>query len=143
MQRNLTASQLLARERRGRNLKSGAEYLCTVRLLLLDLEAHEGRLFLILDVILLPNLYSFQLFGWQTFKRVGASLTINRVYQIVLVLSIALQLCLYFIIVTVSLWLDQLFNTAVAKMTTFDKLYKITSIITLVVSDDLCNWELD
>lgn len=80
----------------------------------------------------------FQLFGWQTFKRVGASLTINRVYQIVLVLSIAIQLCTFFIAVTVSLWLDQLFNEAIENQITFEKLYKITSIITLIVSPNSC-----
>lgn len=75
-----------------------------------------------------------KLFGWQTFKRVGASLTINRVYQIVLVLSIAIQLCTFFIAVTVSLWLDQLFNEAIENQITFEKLYKITSIITLILT---------
>ncbi|KAF8559361.1 hypothetical protein OG21DRAFT_1480717 [Imleria badia] len=37
-------------------------------------------------------------FGWQTFKRVGASLTISRVYKIVLTLSIVIQLSLFFIV---------------------------------------------
>ena len=38
-----------------------------------------------------------QSFGWQTFKRVGASRVINRVYNLVLMLSIAIQLALFFV----------------------------------------------
>jgi hypothetical protein len=75
-----------------------------------------------------------KLFGWQTFKRVGASLTISRAYRIVLILSITIQLCLFFIIVTVSLWLDRLWNHAIEDKTTYEKLYKITSIITLTLT---------
>jgi len=73
-----------------------------------------------------------KLFGWQTFKRVGASLTINRIYKIVLVLSIIIQLGLFFMLVTVCLWIDQLWNSAVGDMADFKTLYKTTAIITLI-----------
>ncbi|KAK7468581.1 hypothetical protein VKT23_003085 [Stygiomarasmius scandens] len=56
----------------------------------------------------------FKAFGWLTFKRVGASLTINRVYKLVLVLSIVLQLSLFFMGATVGLWIDNLFNGVAA-----------------------------
>jgi len=74
-----------------------------------------------------------KLFGWQTFKRVGASLTINRVYKLVLFLSITIQLSLFFMIVTVSLWVDQLMNNLIGDLADFQKLYKVTSFITLAL----------
>jgi len=74
-----------------------------------------------------------KLFGWQTFKRVGASRTINRVYRIVLSLSITIQLCLFFMAVTVCLWIDQLFNSVIGDLVDFQTLYKATSFITLVL----------
>ncbi|KAH9486641.1 hypothetical protein JR316_0000706 [Psilocybe cubensis] len=74
-----------------------------------------------------------KLFGWQTFKRVGASLTINRIYKLVLILSITIQLSLFFMIVTVSLWVDQLLNSVIGDFATSLKLYKVTSFITLAL----------
>jgi hypothetical protein len=74
-----------------------------------------------------------RLFGWQTFKRVGASLTINRVYKLVLSLSITIQLSLFFMVVTVSLWIDQLMNSGIGDFATFLTLYKTTSFGTLVL----------
>jgi len=74
-----------------------------------------------------------KLFGWQTFKRVGASLMINRVYKLVLLLSITIQLSLFFMIVTVSLWVDQLMDSAIGDLANFQKLYKVTSFITLAL----------
>jgi len=75
----------------------------------------------------------FKLFGWQTFKRVGASRTINRIYKIVLILSITIQLCLFFMVVTVSLWIDQLFNSTIGDLLDFQTFYKVTSFVTLVL----------
>jgi len=74
-----------------------------------------------------------KLFGWQTFKRVGASLMINRVYKLVLLLSITIQLSLFFMIITVSLWVDQLTDSVIGDLATFQKLYKVTSFITLAL----------
>ncbi|KAG6844330.1 hypothetical protein H0H87_007688 [Tephrocybe sp. NHM501043] len=75
----------------------------------------------------------FKLFGWQTFKRVGASLAINRIYKIVLTLSITIQLSMFFMVVTVSLWIDQLFNSAIGDLVDFETLYKVSSFITLAL----------
>ncbi|KAG6885704.1 hypothetical protein C0993_010876 [Termitomyces sp. T159_Od127] len=75
----------------------------------------------------------FKSFGWQTFKRVGASLTINRIYKIVLTLSITIQLSMFFMVVTVSLWIDQLFNSAIGDLVDFETLYKVSSFATLVL----------
>ncbi|PFH54763.1 hypothetical protein AMATHDRAFT_301 [Amanita thiersii Skay4041] len=72
-----------------------------------------------------------KLFGWQTFKRVGASLTINRIYRLVLLLSIAIQLSFFFMAITVSLWVDRLVNSAIGDLADYQVLYKISSSIAL------------
>ncbi|KAF9523600.1 hypothetical protein CPB83DRAFT_821288 [Crepidotus variabilis] len=72
-------------------------------------------------------------FGWQTFKRVGASLTINRIYKLVLLLSITIQLSLFFMAVTVGLWVDQLMNSMIGDKTLYVNLYKASSFVTLVL----------
>lgn len=74
-----------------------------------------------------------KLFGWQTFKRVGASLAINRIYKLVLVLSIVLQLSFFFMGATVSLWLDSLFNGVASQVAWYVALYKTSSFVTLVL----------
>jgi len=74
-----------------------------------------------------------KLFGWQTFKRIGASLVINRIYRLMLVLSIAIQLCLFFIAVTVSLWIDQLINKPTADQPKLWVLYVASSTATLTL----------
>jgi hypothetical protein len=86
--------------------------------------------------LLVSALLSFRLlklYGWQTFKRIGASLTINRVYKLVLSLSIFIQLAIFFVVTTVALWLDQLLNSAIGDHATFLTIYKAGAIITLVL----------
>ncbi|KAF9270578.1 hypothetical protein L218DRAFT_914723 [Marasmius fiardii PR-910] len=72
-----------------------------------------------------------KLFGWQTFKRVGASLAVNRMYKLVLFLSIALQLSMFFMGVTCGLWIDNLFNGVAATLAWYVPLYKTTVFITI------------
>ncbi|KII93632.1 hypothetical protein PLICRDRAFT_35861 [Plicaturopsis crispa FD-325 SS-3] len=72
-------------------------------------------------------------FGWQTFKRVGASLTINRVYKVVLTLSITIQLSLFFMVATLAIWLDQLWNGSIAIYAERSELYKVFSAIVLAL----------
>ncbi|KAJ3824035.1 hypothetical protein F5878DRAFT_627986 [Lentinula raphanica] len=69
----------------------------------------------------------FKTFGWQTFKRVGASFTINRIYKLVLVLSIALQLSFFFMGATVGLWIDSLINGLGLEHADHLTLYRATS----------------
>lgn len=76
---------------------------------------------------------AFQSFGWQTFKRVGASLTISRIYKIVLTLSIVIQLSLFFIVTSIALWLDQLWNGAIGHLAT-SPMFRPLLIMTLIVS---------
>ncbi|KAH7915129.1 hypothetical protein BJ138DRAFT_201706 [Hygrophoropsis aurantiaca] len=71
-------------------------------------------------------------FGWQTFKRVGASLMISRVYKLVLLLSIVIQLSLFFMVVAVALWIDQLWNGAIGHLAT-SPVYKPVLIVTLAL----------
>jgi hypothetical protein len=72
-------------------------------------------------------------FGWQTFKRVGASRTINKIYKLVLTLSIVIQLSLFFVVSAVALWLDQLYNGAIAVMASQSTVYQTFLIIVLVL----------
>ncbi|KAH8997468.1 hypothetical protein EDB92DRAFT_2061794 [Lactarius akahatsu] len=72
-------------------------------------------------------------FGWQTFKRVGASRTINKIYKLILTLSIVIQLSLFFVVTAVALWLDQLCNGAIAVMATQSKIYEIFLVIVLTL----------
>ena len=78
--------------------------------------------------------YPLQTFGWQTFKRMGASLTINRAYHMLLALYTLLQLSFFFMIITVSLWLDNLFNGVAADVALAPTLYKVTAFLILFVS---------
>ncbi len=78
--------------------------------------------------------FSLQTFGWQTFKRVGASRTINRVYNLVLMLSIAIQLSLFFVGTSAALWIDQVYNGNIGRLTHEPTAFKAVMITVLVVS---------
>ncbi|KAI1797578.1 hypothetical protein LXA43DRAFT_877443, partial [Ganoderma leucocontextum] len=74
-------------------------------------------------------------FGWQTFKRVGASRTINRIYNLVLMFSIAIQLALFFVGASAALWVDQVYNGNIGRLTmrpTFFKAVMITVLALLI-----------
>ncbi|KAL1951764.1 hypothetical protein VTO73DRAFT_913 [Trametes versicolor] len=74
-------------------------------------------------------------FGWQTFKRVGASRVINRVYNLVLMLSISIQLSLFFVGASAALWVDQVYNGNIGRLTmqpTFFKAIMITVLVLLI-----------
>jgi len=74
-----------------------------------------------------------KVFGWKTFKRIGASVAINRQYTVVLILSIAIQISLFFILAAVSLWIDQLFNGTIARLCEHNLAYKILVILAIVL----------
>ncbi|KAF9030874.1 hypothetical protein BDZ89DRAFT_647470 [Hymenopellis radicata] len=67
----------------------------------------------------------------KTFKRLGASLTIHRIYELILAFSIILQLSLFFMLVTVSLWIESLFNGVASEVAQFPTLYKAAAFITV------------
>jgi len=99
-------------------------------------EAEYASLALNIAALLVSPILSWKLFkcfGWQTFKRVGASLTINRIYKLVLILSIVLQLSLFFMAAAVGLWIDSLMNGVASVHADHRTLYRITSIATIVL----------
>lgn len=61
-------------------------------------------------------------------------MTINRVYKLVLILSIAIQLSLFFMVATVGLWIDQLWNGQIAHLAERAYVYKPVFIVVLIVS---------
>ncbi|KAG8716584.1 hypothetical protein FRC09_015538 [Ceratobasidium sp. 395] len=71
-------------------------------------------------------------FGWLTFKRVGASFEINRIYRLVLSLGIVLQLSLFFLVVSIALWLEQLYHGPAPAETSLAVLYKTIVIVQLI-----------
>ncbi|KAL1670768.1 hypothetical protein GGF50DRAFT_93743 [Schizophyllum commune] len=74
-----------------------------------------------------------KLYGWQTFKRVGASMQINRIYRCVLVLCITIQLALFFMAAAVGLWIDQLFNGVAGQVAWHNTAWKAAFIAVLVL----------
>ncbi|KAK7694292.1 hypothetical protein QCA50_001474 [Cerrena zonata] len=74
-----------------------------------------------------------KLFGWQTFKRVGASLVIRRIYNAVLVLSIVIQLSAFFIVAVGGLWLDQVWNGQIASMTHKPTAMKAVAVLVILL----------
>lgn len=64
----------------------------------------------------------------------GADLRINRVYKLVLCMSIILQLSLFFIVTSMALWIDQLYNGFVGVFARHGNIYRITDLVTFLVS---------
>ncbi|KAI8995420.1 hypothetical protein BD414DRAFT_534588 [Trametes punicea] len=86
--------------------------------------------------LLVSALLSWRLvksFGWQTFKRVGASRVINRVYNLVLMLSIAIQLALFFVGASAALWLDQVYSGNIGRLTRHPLFFKVVMIAVLIL----------
>lgn len=59
---------------------------------------------------------------------------INRLYKVVLVFSVLLQLSLFFIAITVGVWVDQLFNGPAKYLANHRTIYEAVSIVTILVS---------
>lgn len=74
-----------------------------------------------------------KILGWQTYKRVGASRTIKKIYHLVLALHIIQQLALFFIAASLGLWLDSLFNGVAAQVAWYVPLYKASAMTTAVL----------
>lgn len=88
--------------------------------------------------LLISGVLSWKLmksFGWQTFKRIGASLTISRAYRIILIFSITIQLSVFFVVVSVALWIDQVYNGDIGHLTQRAAMFKgiMISILLLVL----------
>ena len=102
---------------------------------------HGSRLF---------TLYSFQRFGWQTFKRIGklvfdtggvsltvglsgASVEINRIYKVILTFSIGLQLAFFCVIASMGLWVDLIMTTDEGQLSKNGGVYKAIAILVCIV----------
>lgn len=48
----------------------------------------------------------------------------SRAYRIILVFSIVIQLSAFFIIAAVALWIDQIYNGDIARLTTRSKAFR-------------------
>jgi len=60
-------------------------------------------------------------------------LAIARLYKVVLLLSITLQLAVFFIVVTSGLWIDQLFNGAIGTLAEHKTVYRVIFTLVLIV----------
>jgi len=70
-----------------------------------------------------------KVFGWATFRRIGADRKINRIYTVVLLMSIFLQLSLFFIVTSMALWIDQLCFGSIGIFSTHTAVYKALDIV--------------
>ncbi|QRV96554.1 hypothetical protein RhiJN_24572 [Ceratobasidium sp. AG-Ba] len=76
-----------------------------------------------------------RVYGWQTFKRIGASRVMNRAYQLVLAFSIHLQLAVFFFVTSSALWVDALLTGSIACFAEHRTIYEgifITSVLLLL-----------
>lgn len=60
-------------------------------------------------------------------------MTVSRAYRIILIFSIVIQLSLFFIIVAVSLWIDQIYNGDIARLTTKSEIFRGIDMFVQVV----------
>lgn len=102
---------------------------------------------LILNVLalLLSSWLSWRLvkqFGWQTFKRVGASLSVNHMYKLVLGLSVVLQLSMFFIVSSMAIWIEQICNGPARALTRHALVYEILYLIVIIllIPWAACGW---
>lgn len=58
---------------------------------------------------------------------------INRVYNLVLMLSISIQLSLFFVGASAALWVDQVYNGNIGRLTMQPTFFKAIMITVLVV----------
>lgn len=73
----------------------------------------------------------------------GASRTINRIYKLVLTLSVVIQLSLFFVVSAVALWLDQLTHGAIAVMATQSAVYQAFLMVVVVVGFRFSSHDVD
>jgi len=64
----------------------------------------------------------------------GASMQIRTQYRAVLILSVTIQLALFFIVASAGLWLDQLVNGVVSQIARQKVVYEVMTALVLAVS---------
>ena len=74
-----------------------------------------------------------QAFGWQSFKRIGASVLVNRLYRLASTLFILIQLSFFFVATAMSLWVDQMYNGLFGSKGVHTGLYKAGHFIVFIL----------
>lgn len=74
-----------------------------------------------------------KVFGWATFRRIGADRKINGIYTVVLLMTVFLQLSLFFIVTTMALWIDQLCFGAIGKFSSHMMAYRAIDIVIFIM----------
>ncbi|KAG8833768.1 hypothetical protein FRC17_010141 [Serendipita sp. 399] len=74
-----------------------------------------------------------KLFGWQTFKRIGASIQINRIYMIVLIFSVGLQMAFFFVIALMGVLVDVLCNSILGQTAENRNVYLAFAIMACIL----------
>ncbi|KIM28836.1 hypothetical protein M408DRAFT_134031 [Serendipita vermifera MAFF 305830] len=72
-------------------------------------------------------------FGWQSFKRIGASVLVNRLYRLALTLFILIQLTFFFVVVAMGLWVDQMYNGLFGSKARQADVYKAGHVIVFIL----------
>lgn len=76
----------------------------------------------------------YQSFRWTTFKRIGASILIERLYRMALMHLLFIQLAVFFLVAGIVLWVDQLFYGSFGSKAHLGGMYKALGIVALGVT---------
>ncbi|KAH9481284.1 hypothetical protein JR316_0005806 [Psilocybe cubensis] len=75
----------------------------------------------------------FKVYAHQTFNRAGASPKVNRIYKLVLMFSVCLQLSSFISVASAGMWINKVSHGALAVLAKHAKLYLAGFIVTLVL----------
>ncbi|EMD35052.1 hypothetical protein CERSUDRAFT_85786 [Gelatoporia subvermispora B] len=73
-----------------------------------------------------------KLYSKSTFQRAGPPPSVIKIYRYFLAIFVFLQLCVFFLVVAMSLWVDQLFNSPISLISSHTKLYDALFIFTVI-----------
>ncbi|TFK96961.1 hypothetical protein BDV98DRAFT_575222 [Pterulicium gracile] len=76
----------------------------------------------------------FRTYSRQTFSRVGGSEKVQRIYTLVLVVSVLLQLACFFSLASAAMWIDKIVKSAVGIFATHKDLYLVAFILVALVT---------
>ncbi|KAF9480665.1 hypothetical protein BDN70DRAFT_877383 [Pholiota conissans] len=76
----------------------------------------------------------YRVYTTESFSRVGASAKIHRMYKIVLLFSVFLQLSGFFSVASAGMWIDKVCHGAVMELAKHSKLYLAAFIVILIVT---------
>jgi len=96
---------------------------------IVDLVFHS--IALLSSLILSWNL--IQRYQRSTFKRIGPPRHVVKIYRYFLTVLVGLQLSVFFLVVSMGLWIDQLRNSEIKKISLHTSLYEVISIATVIL----------